>query len=41
MQIDISEHHTQPLPLAPNSDFHAYLLRHRLTWMEVARAAGV
>jgi hypothetical protein len=39
--MDSSEHHTEPLPLAPSSDFHAYLLRHRLTWMEVARAAGV
>jgi hypothetical protein len=41
MLIDISEHHTEPLPLIPNSDFHAYLLRHRLTWLEVARACGV
>jgi hypothetical protein len=41
MVVDISEHHTEPLPLAPNSAFHAYLLRYRLTWLDVARASGV
>jgi hypothetical protein len=41
MLIDSSEHHTEPLPLVANSDFHAYLVRYRLTWMDVARASGV
>lgn len=41
MLIDISEHHTEPLPLVPNGDFHAYLVRYRLTWRDVARASGV
>ncbi len=41
MLIDISEHHTEPLPLVPNGDFHAYPVRYRLTWIDVARASGV
>jgi hypothetical protein len=41
MLSDISEHHTRPLPLVVNSDFHAYLERYRLTWLDVARASGV
>jgi hypothetical protein len=41
MLMDISDHHTEPLPLAPGGDFHAYLVRHRLTWIDVARASGV
>jgi hypothetical protein len=41
MQMDSCEHHTEPLPPLSNGDFHAYLVQHRLTWMEVARASGV
>ena len=41
MQPDISEQHTTPLPLSAWADFHNYLARHRLTWVEVARASGV
>jgi hypothetical protein len=42
MRMDISEHHTEPLPLVSAARaFHAYLLRYRLTWLDVARACGV
>jgi hypothetical protein len=41
MRMDISEHHTAPIPLVSASAFHAYLLRYRLTWLDVARACGV
>jgi hypothetical protein len=42
MLMDISEHHTEPIPLVPAGNaFHAYLVRYRLTWMDVARASGV
>jgi hypothetical protein len=40
MDRDISTEETIPLPALPNA-FHAYLLYHRLTWVQVARAAGV
>lgn len=39
--MDISEHHTEPIPVPVGSAFHSYLARYRLTWMDVARAAGV
>jgi hypothetical protein len=42
MLMDISEHHTEPIPLvSAGSAFHAYLVRYRLTWIDVARASGV
>jgi N-glycosylase/DNA lyase len=41
MQGDISEQKTAPLPLSTVTDFHSFLLRHKLTWVEVARASGV
>lgn len=40
MERDISGEETVPLPALTNP-FHAYLLHHRLTWVQVARAAGV
>jgi hypothetical protein len=40
MGRDISQEDTIPLPRLTNA-FHAYLLYHRLTWVQVARAAGV
>ncbi|MBE3561702.1 MAG: hypothetical protein IMW89_21145 [Ktedonobacteraceae bacterium] len=36
---DVAQQKTQPLSAA--EEFHAYLLRYRLNWMQVARAAGV
>ena len=41
MLMDISEHHTEPIPVPESSAFHTYLVRYRLTWMDVARASGV
>jgi N-glycosylase/DNA lyase len=41
MQQDISEQPTAPIPFSPSTDFHSYLVQHRLTWVQVARAAGV
>jgi hypothetical protein len=41
MLMDISKHHTEPIPVPPGSAFHAYLTRFRLTWVDVARASGV
>ncbi len=40
MDRDISEQDTVPIQPLTNA-FHAYLFYHRLTWVEVARAAGV
>jgi hypothetical protein len=40
MHRDISEQDTVPIQPLTNA-FHAYLFYHRLTWVEVARAAGV
>ncbi|GHO97677.1 hypothetical protein KSF_077250 [Reticulibacter mediterranei] len=39
MQRDISQR--QALPLLAAIDFHAYLVRHQLTWEEVACASHV
>lgn len=41
MQRDISERPTAPIPFSPLTDFHSYLVQHRLTWVQVARAAKV
>ncbi len=41
MLMDISEQHTEPIPVPAASAFHTYLVRYRLTWMDVARASGV
>jgi hypothetical protein len=41
MLMDVSEHQTEPIPVPVGSAFHTYLMRYRLTWMDVARAAGV
>ncbi|QBD78824.1 hypothetical protein EPA93_23695 [Ktedonosporobacter rubrisoli] len=39
MKIDISQQETLPLPLYDT--FRAYMERHRLTWVAVARLSGV
>jgi len=41
VQQDISEQNTAPIPHSTANTFHAYLTRHRLLWIEVARASGV
>jgi hypothetical protein len=39
--MDISKHHTEPIPVPLGNPFHTYLARYRLTWRDVARASGV
>lgn len=41
MQRDISQQKTVLQPLSSSDDFHSYLARYKLTWVEVARASGV
>ncbi|QBD80461.1 hypothetical protein EPA93_32610 [Ktedonosporobacter rubrisoli] len=39
MELDISQQETLPLPL--NDTFRAYMERHHLTWVAIARLSGV
>jgi len=42
VQKDIDEQNTTPLPCPViKNTFHGYLHQHRLTWLQVARAADV
>jgi hypothetical protein len=41
LEQDISEQPTAPLPCVVPNALRAYLIAHKLTWVQVARASGV